>query len=378
MNLKIDHRLGVIDVEFFSDFTLNLKYDSIASTFNINFYFDPKNQQHAEMACVTHFHEAIVQHQPEGGQKETLITGYILSQKFISNSQKQLVTISGYSKPGVLEDCDIPTEVDGQPQADYMQYDGLTLKEITQKIIAPFKLKLKIDGVAVAGANNPLTLEDKLDTTIDKVTGLESKNIKSFLTELAIQRNIVLSHNEKGDLVFTEAKTNQVPLFHVEKGVIATEIILTYNGQPIHSQITAVRNPDSTGGNTDSNEFTIFNPLCPIVFRPKVIVQSSGDPNTLEEFAKNALAAELKNIPLLVKLDRWDVNGKVVRPNNTITCYSPENFIYKKTLFFIESVEYKGNSKEQICILTCVLPEAYNRQTPKNIFVDPHKNFPRI
>jgi len=373
MNLKINHRLGIIDVEFFNDFTLNLKYDSVASTFKIDFYFDPTNQTHAEMACVSHFHEAIVQH-----NGETLITGYILSQKFISNSQKQLVTLSGYSKSGVLEDCDIPTNVNGVSQADYLQYDGLTLKEITQKLIAPFKLGLVIDSVARADSNQKFTLDEKLDEPIEKATGLESKNIKSFLTELAIQRNIILSHDEKGNLVFTEAKTNKAPLFHVEKGVIATEIILTYNGQPIHSQITVVKQIDAAGGNTDSNEFTIFNPLCPIVFRPRVVIQSSGDTNTIEEYASNVLAAELKNIPLIVKVDRWEINGKIIRPNNIITVYSPENFIYTKTKFFIESVEFKGDSKAQVAILTCVLPEVYNRQTPKNIFVDPHKNFPRI
>ena len=100
MNLKIDHRLGVINVKFFSDFHLLLKYDSIASTFGISFYFDPKNKEHAEMACVSHFHECILQH-----NGETLITGYILSQSFDFNSKKQLVKIGGYSKTGVLEDC---------------------------------------------------------------------------------------------------------------------------------------------------------------------------------------------------------------------------------------------------------------------------------
>ncbi len=48
MNLKINHRVGVVDVSFFNDFEVNLKYDSVASTFGFSFYFDPKNQQHAE------------------------------------------------------------------------------------------------------------------------------------------------------------------------------------------------------------------------------------------------------------------------------------------------------------------------------------------
>lgn len=365
MNLKIDHRLGVVDVKFFNNFSVTLKYDSVASTFGVDFYFDPTNQVHAELACVSHYHECILQH-----NGETLITGYILSQSFLSSDKKQMVKIAGYSKPGVLEDCEIPTSL--YP----LQSDGLTLREIAQKLIAPFGLGLVTDGVAKAESNQVFTLDEKLDKTIVKSNAKESQNIKSYLTELATQRNIILSHDEKGNLVFTEAKTNNAPLFHVEQGVIATSIKMNFNGQGIHSQITVIKQADSSGG--DAGEFTIYNPYCPIVFRPKVITQSSGDTNTIEDYAKNALAAELKNITVVITTDRWDINGKIIRPNSIITVYSPENYIYKKTKFFVESVSFTGDSEKQVATLNCVLPEVYNRQSPQNIFVDAHLNFPRI
>lgn len=365
MNLKINHRLGIVDVGFFNDFEVNLKYDSVASTFGFSFYFDPKNQQHAEMACVSHFHECILQH-----NGETLITGYMLSNIFTQSAQKQLVKVGGYSKPGVLEDSDIPTK--RYP----LQADGKTLRQITTNLISDFKLKLKVDGSVVRSSSTALTLGEKLDKKIEKTNARESQNIKSYLTELAVQRNIILSHNEFGDLVFTQAKTNMQPLFHVEKGVIARDIKMTFNGQAMHSQIEVVKQADSTGGN--EGYAIVYNPYCPIVFRPKVVVQSSGDDNTTKEFAQNILAQELKNVGITIELDRWDVNGKVVRPNNIITVKSPENFIYKETRVFIEEVKLKGNEKEQTATLKCVLPEVYNHQTAKNIFVDPHKNFPRI
>lgn len=365
MNLRIDHRLGKVDVKFFNNFTLTLKYDSVASTFAIEFYFDPKNKEHAEMACVSHFHECIVEH-----NGETLITGYILSQSFTASPKKQLVQIAGYSKPGVLEDCEIPTDL--YP----LQTDGLTLREIAKKLIAPFKLNLVVDGVSISESNQPFTLDDKLDRVIPKTNAKESQNIKSYLTELATQRNIILSHDVNGNLLFTEAKTNLKPLFHVEVGVIATSMKMTFNGQGIHSQITAIKQADSGGG--DAGEFTVANPYCPIVFRPKVVIQNSGDSNTIEEFANNVLAAELKNITLIINIDRWDIDGKIIKPNNIITVLSPENYIYKKTKFFIESVTFTGDAVKQTAVLTCVLPEVYNRQTPKNIFVDAHQNFPRI
>lgn len=365
MNLKIDHRLGVFDVSFFSKFTLNLKYDSIASTFGVEFYFDPKNPDHAEMACVSHFHECIIEH-----KGERLVTGYILSNSFSDQAKKTLTKIGGYSKPGVLEDCDIPTSLFP------LQVDGMNLREITQRLIAPFGISLVIEGVSKEESDQAFTLDEKLDKKIEKTNAKQSQNFKQYLTDLAVQRNIVLSHDVYGNLLFTEAKTRQEPLFHVEKGVIATDIKMTFNGQGIHSQIEVLKQPDSAGG--DGDKFIIYNPYCPIVFRPKVVIQSSGDTSTLEDFAKQLLAAELKNITLIVEIDRWDVYGKLVKPNNIITVYSPENYIYEKTKWFIESVSYSGDAEKETAILTCVLPETYNREYPKNIFVNVHENSARV
>lgn len=365
MNLKINHRLGIVDVKFFNSFSLNLKYDSVASTFAFNFYFDPKNKEHAELACVSHFHEAIVEH-----NGETLITGYILSQVFNSSAKKELVQVGGYSKPGVLEDCEIPTSL--YP----LQTDGLTFREIAQRLISPFKLKMKVDEIARRDASQGITVTEKADKKIDKSTAAESQNIKSYLTELAAQRNIVLSHNEFGDLLLTEANTAQKPILHFDSGLIGTNMSMSFSGQGLHSHITVIKQADDEGGN--AGEVTIANPYVPIVYRPKVITQTSGDDITIDETAKNALAAELKNIVLTITTDRWEVDGKIIRPNNIVTVTDPELFIYQKTDWFIEEVSFTGDSKKTTAVLKCVLPEVYNGKTPKNIFVNPHENLPRF
>ena len=362
MNLRINHRIGdgIVNVKFFNSFSLDLKYDSVASTFNFRFYFDPMNKQHAELACVSHFHEAIVEH-----NGETLITGFILTQKFIQSSVKNMVEIAGYSKTGVLGDCEIP------PSLYPLQNDGLSLEQIATRLIAPFRLKL----INNAGA----TLNKSVNKKIKKTTASHSQNIISYLSEIAQQRNVVLTHNEFGDLVITDAKTDGLPIMDIKKGgLIGTTLELTFNGQPIHSHITIIKQASADGGN--GGEYTIRNPYCPVayVYRPRVIEQSSGDEFTVQETAANALALELKNITLIVTIDMWDLNGKIIRPNNTITVYSPEIFLYKKTTWFIESINYTGNEKETIATLTCVLPEVYNKKIPKNIFVDSHENLPRF
>lgn len=366
MNLKINHRLGVSDVKFFNGFTLNLKYDSVGSAFGFSFFFDPKNKEHAELACVSHFHEAIVQH-----NGKTILTGYILSQNFKSSSIKQMVQIGGYSKPGVLQDCKIPTSL--YP----LQTDGLTLKQITERLIKPFRLKLIVDDIARKDALQ--TVSQKANKAIPKSTAKESQEIMSYLAELTSQRNIVLSHTANGELLLTEAKTEQDPLFDIDGGTIpGTTVELNFNGTGIHSHITIIKQADSDGGN--AGEYTIRNPYCPVtaVYRPDVITMTSGDDNTIQEAAAHALANELKNIVLTITTDRWEIDGKLIEPNNIVTVKSPENFLYKKTRWFIEEVNLTGDEKSTTAVIKCVPPEVYNKKTPVNIFVDPHDNLPRF
>lgn len=358
MILKINDRVKVRRVDFFNSFTLNLKYDAIASTFAFKFYFDPKNPDHRELSCVSHYHEAIVEH-----NGETLVTGYILSEAFTSSSVKELTQFGGYSLPGVLEDCKIP------PSLYPLQSDGLSLRQIAQKLLAPFKIRMVVDQA----------IASRIDLVYQKTTAKETDSIKSYLTELASQRNIIISHNENGEVLFTEAKANQSPILNFEPGnnsIPFTDMAMSFNGQSLHSEITVMKQASSEGGN--AGQSTVYNPYVPIVYRPEVIIQSSGDDNSTSDAAKNALAAELKNITLTITTDRWEVNGKILKPNNIISVINPELFIFKKTNWFIESINFTGDNTKTIAVLTCVLPEVYNGKTPKNIFVDPHQNFPRI
>lgn len=391
MELVINDRIKKRTIEKFNRFTVELKYDSMASSFAFEFYFDYKNQDHAELSCVSHMHEAIVTH-----KGKTLITGYILSQAFNKSPKPELAQIGGYSKAGVFEDCDIPTFL--YP----LEIEGQTLKDIVSKIVAPFGIGFFIDASASKKSSAPFligdpvlsdglitkgsevetstetdSLEEKMNKSIKNANASESKNIKEFFTKLCAQRNIVLSHSPNGNLLFTTAQTHKKAIADFGDGMPGTHISVAYNGQGLHSHITVVKQADSDGGEA-SGEVTIRNPYVPILYRPKVISQTAGDDGSLELTAQQALAAELKNIIVTIQLDRWEINDVFILPNNTVNIYSPKNFIYKKTKFFIESIKFEGDEKAEKATLTCVLPEVYNTDYPTNIFVDVHKNFPRV
>jgi prophage tail gpP-like protein len=345
MILKINDRIRNRNVEFFNNFTLSLKYDSVASAFNFNFYFNPDTIELKELACIGHYHIASIEH-----NGELLLTGYILSEAFSSEPEKKMVAMGGYSLPGVLEDCEIPTDL--YP----LQSDGLSLKEIARKLTSLFDFKTVIDP-AVAS---------KMNQVFEKTTAGAGGSIKQYLTDLAAQKNIVISHTEKGELLFTEAKTKAKPFFHFENNVIGTTMSLSFNGQAMHSHITVIKQADADEGN--AGEFTIRNPYVPFVYRPKVIVQSSGDDNDTEKAARNALSQELKNLVLTITTDRWEVDGKIIKPNSIITIKNPEIYLYNKCSWFVEGVEYQGDNTKMTATLTCVLPEVYNMETPEYLF----------
>lgn len=358
MDLKISHRLAVPQkFDQYNNVNVVLKHDAVGSVFSFDVRFDPQDQKQAELFATSHYHEAIVSH-----NGETLITGFIINQKFKSSAKKHPTTLAGYSKPGVLEDCDVPPEI--YP----LQVDGLTLRQIAEKICAPYRIKVIVDN----------SVSSLVNKSISSATMDESSNVKDVLTKLATQRKIIVTHNEFGDLLFTSANTKSTPLFNVNEGLIAYDIELIFDGQKLHSHITVMKEANSDGGN--AGETTIRNPYVPVAYtyRHKVYKQTSGDDGTLSDFGRQCLQAELKaGIKLIVKVNTWTVGGKIIRPNNTITVEDPEVYLYKKVTWFIEEVSFEGNEEKQVSTLTCVLPCCYDDSEIKNVFINAHENFPR-
>jgi len=350
LGLKINDRIRNRKIDFFNNFTLGLRFDSIGDTFGFGFYFNPDNAELKELMCIGHYHECEVTY-----NGETLVTGFTLGQDFTSASVRSFVQITGYSLTGVLADCTIPTSI--YP----LQSNGLSLKQIAQKLIRPFNLKMVIDS----------SVEALMNGTFKATTANETQTIERYLSELATQKNIVMSHTEKGELLFTKAKTKQTPILEFDvpngKSLPGTTMKLNFNGQSMHSHITVMKQADSDGGN--AGEYTIRNPyVINTVYRPTTITQTSGDDNDTEKAAKTALAAELKNLKLTITTDRWLVDGKILKPNNLVTVINPEIYLYKKSTWFIESIDFTGDETKTTATLHCVLPEVYNGETPVYLF----------
>lgn len=341
LKLKLDNK----EFTKFNSVDIDLNYDSIASTFSIDLFFDPNNPDHRKIIRPGAYPKAELFY-----ENEKLLTGTILTPNLNRSSKPELVTVEGYSLPGILEDC--PPPLDVYP----LEQQGQSLKSIVEKFIKPFNIGLVIDP----------SVASKASKTYDKITAEETKSVKSFITELANQRNIVLTHDTNGNLVMTKTKTDQIPIGRFTDGQPTTNLSLDFDGQSMHSDITVMAQASDSGGN--SSQATVKNPFVDS-YRPRIEEQTSGDDLDAEEAAKNLLAEELSKIKLSADLDRWVINDRVIKPNRVIRVQSKRLFLDKETDFFIESVKLQGDSQPKTASINCVLPEVYSGNTPKNIFL---------
>lgn len=322
-------------VRFFNNLSITFQFDSVADTFGFQMYFNPENPEHRVLAEIGSFNECQIFE-----ENELLLTGTILSCNFESSKERNLLTLEGYSKSGVLMDCTIPNSL--YP----LQTDGLSVANIAKRIIEPFGISL-VDKV---GANEP----------IPESTANEKQSIASYLGELTSQRNIVLSSDENGNIVFTKANVSAAPIitYSPQERNGIEQMSLSFDGQGSNSTITVMKEA-SDDPSDEPGQSEISNPLVKSGFRPTVKVQTTGNEFDTSKATKVALATQLQKLKVTVQLSTWKVGGRIIKPNEIIEIENPEIGIYKKTKFFIQAVNLARSPKGDSATLDCVLLQVY-------------------
>jgi len=299
-----------------------------------------------------------------------VITGTILNYSSSIAGESSLTGISGYSKAGVLEDCEIPLE--SYP----LQSDNLTLKEIAEKYCKPFGVGVKVvDEVSGVGLDSFTSGEAFLsgflgvDKKYTKVTAEPGESVKNFLSKLAKERGIILTHDANGDLVFIKVGIDKKSQATYTESKTSTKISLSVNGQAIHSAVSA-QSQASTGTDVPGLE-TVKNPLL-TYYRPTVKEQTSGDNNYIVSHARQIMATELSNIQLTIESNDWywfdGRKNNMILQNQIIDVVSPSNYLAKKTRWFVESVDLTGDETKTVAVIKAVMPEVYTEENPKYIF----------
>ena len=127
-----------------------------------------------------------------------LFTGTMVTVNPVIENARKIVSVSGYSLPGVLNDCTSPAS------SFPLEFDNQGLREIATALAAPFGIS--VEFLADQGA------------VFERVASEPGKKVLAFLTELAKQRNLVISSSSRGKLVFLQSSESGQPVARLQQG----------------------------------------------------------------------------------------------------------------------------------------------------------------
>lgn len=330
MKLKINNKI----YQNFTSYTVNLKFNAIASSFQFNGLKDMLNAQ------LTYNKVEIF-----NDDNDLLITGVLINHNYSISAMPHTVSLSGYSLSGILEDCNLP------PELYPLQTDNLSLEQLCQKILPKFNLKYKYSK-NISG---------------DFLQAYKKKNVQigqglsSFFSSSASQKGIILSHTAAGELNFLKYDNSKQSVYDFYEGnsdIIS--LILNTNGQNLHSEITILKQASATDKSTGQS--TIKNPMIKS-YRPKVKISNSGSVFDTEKAAKIELANELRQLKFIIQSKKFINSGEIIKLK------APSLNINNFVELFVEQTDIQGNQNGEIYTLNCVMKEVYTLEIPKNIFL---------
>lgn len=280
-----------------------------------------------------------------GGIKE--FTGTMLTASPSIEEDSTVVDVAGYSLPGVLNDC-TPSPVDAT-----LEYNDQGLIDIAGSIAEPFGLSVVFD-------------EDQ-GSIFERVACENGKKALSFLIDLANQRNLIISDNSKGDLVFLRSIESGNPVVTLDQDDSpVVSVSARFSPQNYYSHVTGVE-PIATG--LDGSKFTVQNERLSGVIRPFTFRAKDTQSADLKSAVDDKMGRMFGNIVQYeLELDTWrDPSGNLWKDNTTIKLRAPDAMIYSFYEFLVRSVKFKNDGESKTAILTLVLPEAFKGQIPKRL-----------
>lgn len=277
---------------------------------------------------------------------EPLFTGITLSPDLILG-QKKTIQVSGYSSPGVLNDCTAPAS------AFPLEFNGQGLREISATLASYFGL----------------TVDFQTDqgTTFERVALSPGKKILSFLTPLANQRNIIISSTEGGKLLFWKSVETGEPVATLRQGESPLMSVTPFfDPQNYYSHITGIE-PSFVG--VPGEQYTVKNTLLEGVVRPFTFEA----PDTLESDIKAATESKAGRmfggmVSYDIMLDTWrDPTGELWAPNTILNLEAPDAMVYSPFDFLVKSVNFERIENSETALLTLVLPGSFSGKIPETL-----------
>ncbi len=274
-----------------------------------------------------------------------LFTGTMVAVSPVLENAQKVISVSGYSLPGVLNDCTSPAS------SFPLEFDSQGLREIATAMAAPFGIS--VDFQADQGA------------VFERVASEPGKKVLAFLTELAKQRNLIISSSSRGKLVFLQSSEGGQPVARLQQGVAPVlSVTPFFSPQEYYSHITGIE-PVVVG--LAGSQFTVKNPRLLGVTRPLTF----NAPDTLDADVKSAVEAKAGRMfgnmaSYSVRVATWrDPSGKLWEPNTAIKLLAPDAMVYNEYEFIIRSIEFNRDRATETATLNLVIPGSFSGKVPE-------------
>jgi len=334
---------------------IDLMLDTVASTFELAGLrgsapelFEPLGYKDVEIWIIDE----------NKGINEKLLTGTIMNVGLSKEKKPKLDTISGFSKPGILEQCAMPKSL--YP----LQWNNTSMATIARDIVRAFNLTLEIDEGAV----------DKANEKFEKVECDEQESVKSFLSKIGQEKGITVAHNNLGDLYLYRI-LNVIPATsRISENDYVVSFSTQPNGQGMHSEVTVRRDGDIDQDDVEGTDFsqnlnqsyTLQSPFVKNKFLPFTRIMKKGDLGSISDYAETLLAREAVNMPVTFTKQGWDFNGRIVRAGFFLELEAP-SILVRDTKFVVNSMNFNKDAKGlETLTATCILPCAYTGKLPSS------------
>lgn len=288
---------------------------------------------------------------------ERLFTGTLVDVNPKLDPSSRTVAISAYSKAAVLADCTVPSTL--LP----FETNGLSLRQIAQRLIAPFGL----DVVVTAPEGTPFRRVNTKSRKVDGKAEADQK-VQDFLVELAKQRSLILSSTKQGDLLMQESVKPGNPVAVLEEGIPPLiGIEATFSPQTYFSELvgyTSHRRGQTGAKYIERNTRLAGGVLRPYGFKLDDVERADAPAAVRAKMGRmyGGFCSYVLHVPV------WtDPSGKLWEPNTTIVVKAPSSLIYNRYEFLIRDVVLKQSANEQTASLGIVLPGAFDGTQPTSL-----------
>lgn len=277
----------------------------------------------------------------EGRDAKRLFTGTLVGVVPKSSPDSISIEASGYSLPGVLDDSNpLPTSFP-------LQCNGLTLKQVADKLCDPLGVSVELEGDGGAAFR--------------KLKSEPTDKVWSFLADVARQRGKILTSTEEGVLRIAntpDASTLPIVANLREGEAPMMSCTPTFSPQAYYSEITglAPTKPGRRGA-----KHTQQNLRASGIVRPLTFKADDTDRGDLPGAVGAKMARMFGNmVSYVVEVPTWrNADGGLWKPGQKVSLYAPGAMIFRPYEFLVRDAMLDHDAESEKAALGIVLPNAF-------------------